>query len=384
MWIKLSLAILVPLILIHVYIDYQVLPKEAYLSFVELAQFHGYSASTHKITTEDGYILTMYRLFKGQPKGKPVILMHGLFSAADAWISNMRIKGPAYQLIDAGFDVWLPNCRGSIDSRSHISLDINSHQFWNFSAIDTGRFDLPPIISFIKSATGVQKVSYVGHSLGGAIMLSMLSLNPKFENDLDIVVSLAGGSRFSCNSGVIRLAINDYFLKMLDFLGMDIIVERPTIYMGKLIKGFSLYNYWLWKDNYDPYLNEDSLDNTAYYSLKYSAGTSVTNLKFVKKFAESDTYEIKLEDFGPKRNLELYGREEAGQLDHSKIKIKVAIFGGKRDHIVTNKDLEEFSAYLPENLIVHRKYDYDQDHSSFFYGTNLDYLEDLINVIKNA
>lgn len=48
---------------------------------------------------------------------------------------NVRIvcmSGIAMQLADAGFDVWLTNCRGNTYSAKHVSLTINENAFWDF------------------------------------------------------------------------------------------------------------------------------------------------------------------------------------------------------------------------------------------------------------
>lgn len=129
MWFKAGIILLITLVLLHFYIDSHTLPIEADYTFEELAKHHGYQSTSHKVVTDDGYILTVYRLFKHGPRGKPVILMHGLFSSADGFISSYSSKGPAYLLVDAGFDVWLPNARGSVNSREHTSLDVWSAKY---------------------------------------------------------------------------------------------------------------------------------------------------------------------------------------------------------------------------------------------------------------
>lgn len=95
-----------------------------------------------------------------------------------------------------GFDVWLGNSRGSTYSRAHQRwrLPQDSEQFWKFSWDDmaavrgragmvciascfthnfgafpsaapcSSQYDLPALLSYITSHTGVQRVAYVGHS----------------------------------------------------------------------------------------------------------------------------------------------------------------------------------------------------------------------------
>lgn len=47
-----------------------------------------------------------------------------------------------------GYDVWLPNSRGSRNARNHVSKnpDVPASGFWNFTWHEMGIFDHPPVI----------------------------------------------------------------------------------------------------------------------------------------------------------------------------------------------------------------------------------------------
>jgi pimeloyl-ACP methyl ester carboxylesterase len=74
-----------------------------------------------------------------------ILLQHGLFSAADTWISHFDIDAPAFVFAKAGYDVWLGNNRGNKYSRHHVSLnaDKDFKEFFDFSFSDLGEYDLP-------------------------------------------------------------------------------------------------------------------------------------------------------------------------------------------------------------------------------------------------
>ena len=51
---------------------------------------------------------------------------------------------PAFQLVRAGYDVWLGNNRGNQWSRDHLYLDPmdqNDSRYWEFTFVEMGKFD---------------------------------------------------------------------------------------------------------------------------------------------------------------------------------------------------------------------------------------------------
>jgi lysosomal acid lipase/cholesteryl ester hydrolase len=73
-----------------------------------------------------------------------------------------------YLLSDLGYDVWIGNNRGTIDFSSHETLDpvADSEEYWNFSFMEQGRFDLEAEIKFIKAVTKVDKMTFLGYGHG--------------------------------------------------------------------------------------------------------------------------------------------------------------------------------------------------------------------------
>ncbi|KPJ02998.1 Lipase member K [Papilio xuthus] len=62
-------------------------PPDSLLNFTERCARYGYPAEEHRLHTQDGYILTLFRMAgaKGGSifRAPPVILMHGLLQSAD-------------------------------------------------------------------------------------------------------------------------------------------------------------------------------------------------------------------------------------------------------------------------------------------------------------
>ena len=129
------------------------LPHEVSLSvdpdfnrtFQQIVAENGFIFESHPVTTKDGYILNVYRIRSKETKqGAPVVfLQHGIVDSADCWIMNYADVAPAFQLVRAGFDVWLGNQRGTKYSMGHTTLSNKSEQYWEFSFTEMGKYDAP-------------------------------------------------------------------------------------------------------------------------------------------------------------------------------------------------------------------------------------------------
>ena len=117
--------------IIRNYIISQTLIPEVYMSIEEIIVHKGYKVTEHSFPTEDGYILSAFRIFSSTPKGNPVIMIHGFNGAAENFIVNMHTKASAFKLVDEGFDVWVLNTRGNTYSKNHSKLHPNDKEFWD-------------------------------------------------------------------------------------------------------------------------------------------------------------------------------------------------------------------------------------------------------------
>lgn len=55
-----------------------------------MAEDEGVNVTRHEIRTEDGYLLTLHRV--GNPRGTPVLLVHGLLASSDQWLLLNRAE----------------------------------------------------------------------------------------------------------------------------------------------------------------------------------------------------------------------------------------------------------------------------------------------------
>lgn len=101
----------------------------------ELAMDQGLNHECHQVTTDDGYILNLFRIKNPDLSvNAPVIFMqHGLMGSGENWVMNGK-NSPAFYFANKGYDVWLGNHRGTKYARNHETLDPNKDaEYWQFS-----------------------------------------------------------------------------------------------------------------------------------------------------------------------------------------------------------------------------------------------------------
>mmetsp|Transcript_14661 Transcript_14661/g.24981 ORF Transcript_14661/g.24981 Transcript_14661/m.24981 type:complete len:275 (+) Transcript_14661:632-1456(+) len=133
-------------------------------------------------------------------QGSPVIyLQHGILSTADCWIGNYAHNSPAFVFALEGFDVWLGNNRGTTHSLKHKTLDPSKDkEFWNYSFVDLGKFDVPAQIEFALNSTAEEKLTYIGHSQGTTQMFFALAENEDYLKErVNLFIALAPVIRLS-------------------------------------------------------------------------------------------------------------------------------------------------------------------------------------------
>ena len=132
----------------------------------------GMNVESHEVITEDGYINQVYRInnykdtHDGEKRRPAVLVVHGMIDSSDAWITNGRNNSIGFILADAGYDVWLANCRGNDYSMKHQWLDPKKDiEYWNNGySIPISKYDIPAFIEYAKNISNTDTVTYIGHS----------------------------------------------------------------------------------------------------------------------------------------------------------------------------------------------------------------------------
>jgi len=167
--------------------------------FETLVKKDGFDCESHIVETDDGYLLTLFRLVNSNyttASSKILYFQHGLFDSADGQVLNGREKSLAYFYHDQGFDVWLGNNRGNKYSRKHVSLDPDKDsEFWDFT-FEQYHLDVKANIEHILNSTAQEKLAVMAHSMGTAQIFIAMSLYPTwFEDRVSVMVALAPVSK---------------------------------------------------------------------------------------------------------------------------------------------------------------------------------------------
>ncbi|KFB45079.1 AGAP011992-PA-like protein [Anopheles sinensis] len=156
-----------------------------------LLQRDGYEPIRRQVRTDDGYLLTVYRI---QPRKSPIgviLFHHGIRQSSDMWMFLGPKRSLAYQLYEAGYDVWFSNSRASPESDGHERLERDSDHYWDFSFHEIGTRDLPAMVDYILGETGAKSVHFVGYSEAGSAALVMLSELPDYNRKMASVELMA-------------------------------------------------------------------------------------------------------------------------------------------------------------------------------------------------
>ncbi|GLG98544.1 Lipase [Gryllus bimaculatus] len=286
------------------------LQEDAVLTCPELITKYGYPVETHEVTTDDGYILTLFRIPYGRDSAtktanpKPAYVQHGLLSSSDDWIIAGPDKAFGYILADAGYDVWLGNARGNKWSRRHVSLDPEKAAFWDFSWHEMGIYDLPAVIDYILATTGTKQLHYVGHSMGTTMFYVMGSERPEYNAKIRGAFTMAPVA-FQANS-------KTPFIKTLSAAGKQLETMLPVL-MAHFPSGASTKNF-------------------LHYAQSIRSG----------KFRQYD--------YGSIKNLKKYGSLKPPAYNLNKITAPVALHYADNDWLAVPKDVAKLHAKLP-NLI---------------------------------
>ncbi|XP_013147215.1 PREDICTED: uncharacterized protein LOC106110074 [Papilio polytes] len=305
---------------------------------LDLVNTHGYRAEIHTVVTPDGYLLTLHRIlpkskFTGRNNNKTIILLHGLLGSSIDWILLGPKHSLPYKLINAGYDVWLPNVRGNAYSRAHVSKSIHSAEFWDFSWHEIGLYDLSSIIDYIREKNSEKsQIIFIAHSMGATALLVLLSTSPYYNTILSFVILLAPLVFMQQAKGPLRL--------LSEFKSLD---HNAT---AKILGDRSFNPV----DSFMRVAKKKFCKEDAILCLHPLTGGSVKSILHFCQLIKSGQFEMY--DLGSTYNLKKYGTVSPPKYHLRDIKLPMALFNSHNDWLSTVPDILNLMSRL-SNVVTH-------------------------------
>ncbi|KAL8264499.1 hypothetical protein R6Q59_022629 [Mikania micrantha] len=343
-----------------------------------LIEPQGYMCEEHKVTTKDGYILSMQRIPEGHGGTKankpPVLLQHGVLMDGGTWVLNSRDESLGFILADNGFDVWIANTRGTNFSRGHTSLSPSDPAYWEWSWDELVAYDLPASIQFVHDQTG-QNLHYVGHSLGTLIAFSAFSKDETLNLLRSAVLLSPIAYLGQMSSALARAGVDAFLGETLYWLGLhefaprgeavanllSVICKKPGNDCSDLMTSFTGQNCCVNSSMTDKFLEHEP------------QSTSTKNMIHLAQMIRTGT--ITMYDYGnADDNKKHYGQPTPPIYDMGSIQEDFPMYlsYGGADELSDVKDvktlLESVKDHDPDKLVVQYKEDYA--HADFVFAVN--------------
>lgn len=163
---------------------------------IALAHHLGLDVQSITHTTDDGYILQVFRCRKAEAlidSNKAILVVHALMQSSDSYLLHVHNMDESlvYTLANQGYTVYLANCRGNEYGQAHISLDVNSMDFWESMHLDDLVLDVKNTIERIYEDNQNNKVHVIGFSQGAYLLAAALSQDDVLQEKVKTVTLLA-------------------------------------------------------------------------------------------------------------------------------------------------------------------------------------------------
>jgi len=339
---------------------------EINMTIEEILTTRGYPHETYWTTTQDKYILKLYRIPYGRNQTKKdynpnvILFQHGITGSSDFSLCNKADRSLPLVMADQGFDIWLGNNRGNKYSTNHTKLNPSKDkQFWEFSFHEMGVYDLPAQIDFITSFTNNSKIIYIGHSQGTSQMFAGGSMLPDyFASKIKVFIALAPATNLAHAQGnFLKVGADLYLDRFLIDIGYTVLFnDKPS--SEKTAATICAYVHVYCEATEDILLfNSKEDDDEDGYIVSEAHEPSGASVKSVSHFAEV----IRSKRF---KRLD---KDEDYNLDN--IKYPVCMHVGRDDNLATVADNVILRDRLNKNGYLHAYNEYDKvAHSTFLLG----------------
>ncbi|XP_060532071.1 tear acid lipase-like protein [Cylas formicarius] len=295
----------------------------------------------YSLTLDDGYIITVFRVYNEITQNTPIVLGHGSLTNPICWMFSGN-NSLSYVLGNKGYDVWMVSFRGTSYSNEHVYLSSKDHKYWQFTFHQMGIYDLKSTLDLVYNTTN-QKAIYIGYSMGTTNSYVYCSLlRSHCEERLLGVISYAPVGYLQDAKGVLPILWQPFIwptvkaLTYTFFNGEFLKVTPIYQFFTKIVAASPLGNYVMAfllglsqgihintiDPSYFPVVIIRWLD-----SVGIEVYTHYSQMMIGKNFS--------LFDYGKQGNIEHYSQEYPPAYPTHDISVPVAMFVGKNDYLST-------------------------------------------------
>ncbi|XP_034239524.1 lipase 1-like [Thrips palmi] len=360
--------------------------EEGALTQVRLAEKFGYVGEAYTVRTPDGYILTIHRISKAAHQNNdqlhrtPVLFGHALGGNSEEYVAYNH--STSYALVDAGFDVWLGNYRGSFYGRKHVKLNPKMPEFWDFSWHENAVIDEPTIIDYVLHFTGRPKLFLIGHSMGATAQAVLLASRPEYAKKKVLGAVLMSPQTYVENPGrynIFQLVVGTLYssIPVLKESIKSYVVNGPMPLYGNCVVTFCFPNNRTEYANYCRFMIDavfgkshkpmtDAQAQTLF--AHFPQGASIRQFMHYAQ-AMASHGEFRHYDYGPVKNRQLYGSAQPPSYNFSAIVTPTYVICGKTDYSPGIQDCLKFVNATPA---VKRHLEVPYNHADFLVSDDVD------------
>lgn len=315
-----------------------------------------------------------------------MLLQHGFGLSSEAWVLQQREHALAYQLADAGYDVWLGNQRGNEYAQQHTSLDQGDVQFWNFSFHEMGYYDLAGIIDYMLAKTNNTALHYVGYSQGTMVLMVLLSTRSEYQSKIHsthLLAPVAYMNNMKPSFMVFTGALTTLGKWFLNWFGHKKILHYNhfALYQGfcNLLcgQGAALNPICRFIYNFVGGPGMQGINEATLFDVCLSQPVGVSMKQFLHLTQIHATGQFQLYDYGAGLNELHYKQDTAPMYNLSSIENCFHLYYGVTDYLADVVDVKRLAQQLPcailQPISAHDNY---WNHYDFLWS---DYAKDLLN-----
>ncbi|KAF6216012.1 hypothetical protein GE061_000349 [Apolygus lucorum] len=335
-------------------------------SMAKLVLPQGYPLEEYEIQTEDGYILTVFRIPFGRngsssSERPPILLQHGIFATSASWVLSEPHKGLGFVLADEGYDVWLPNSRGNTYSKKHVKYnsETDKKDFYNYSWHEMGYYDLPAVIDFILKTTNHSQITYAGHSQGTTQFFVLGSTRPEYNAKVKVAALMAPIAYLDHTRGFPRMltAFSGVLSKTLKLLGIyEVLTNSPLLhYFDTSLCKKTAITINVCDNFLFALVGFDSQQfNLTLMPIIADQGPSGASVKQLVHFGQQTHNGGKFTkyDYGWFANHAVYGQFTAPEYDLSKITVPINLHYSLNDWLAGVVDVQRLHDHLPQSTMI--------------------------------